>query len=162
MGRNIDDIISELPKRRRERINAKAEALALEMLGEADSVASIRKAFGLTQAEFGDLIGMPQNAVSQLEKRRDIYLSTLGKVANALTMELEVALRAPDGTRVELPNFHPWTQTPVAESAASKKVVARARKELTHYAPGAAGKLSGASKKKPSPEPKPGRAISSR
>jgi transcriptional regulator with XRE-family HTH domain len=134
MGRNIDDIISELPKRRRDRINAKAEALALEMLGEADSVASIRKAFGLTQAEFGELIGMPQNAVSQLEKRRDIYLSTLGKVANALTMELEVALRAPDGTRVELPNFHPWLPVPAQKSAGAKKVAARARKELTHHA----------------------------
>ncbi|MES3000572.1 MAG: helix-turn-helix transcriptional regulator [Pseudomonadota bacterium] len=160
MARNIDDIISELPKRRRDRINAKAEALALQMLGEADSVASIRKAFGLTQAEFGDLIGMPQNAVSQLEKRRDIYLSTLGKVANALTMELEVALRAPDGTRVELPNFHPWTQMPVTTSAAAKKVVARTRRELAPYVSPSAVKSPGTIKKKSSASTKPGRSHS--
>ena len=65
MGRNIEDIIGELLKRRADQINAKAERLALKMLGEADSLAGIRATVGLTQAESDDLSGTQQKPKPQ-------------------------------------------------------------------------------------------------
>lgn len=111
MGRTIDQVIASLPRERRNRINANAKRLAADMMEHADSLAAMRKAANLTQAEMGERMGINQNAVSQLEKRNDVYLSTLNKVAVALGCELEVALRAPDGKRVPLPNFRPWQST---------------------------------------------------
>lgn len=122
MGRNIDDIIESLPKQRRDKINARAEKLAAGMIGKADSIAALRQLSGVTQKELGELLGVNQNSVSQMEKRTDVYLSTLGKVAVALGWELEVALRAPDGKRVELPNFQPWNEGGVAAKAARSKI----------------------------------------
>lgn len=108
MGRNIDDIIEALPKGRRDRINVKAETLAQEMIRNADSLIAFRKAAGKTQAEVGKVLGIGQNAVSQLENRADLYVSTLSKYVGALGMKLELSLRTTTGELVELANFHPW------------------------------------------------------
>lgn len=124
MGRNIDDIIKALPKARRDRINADAQKLAIEMIRNADSLDAFRKATGRTQAEVAKILGIGQNAVSQLENRTDLYVSTLSKYVDALGMKLELSLRTPSGELVELSNFHPWQQTatptPVSRRAVSK------------------------------------------
>ncbi len=129
MGRNIDDIIDSLPKQRRDKINARAARVAEEMLGKADSLAAIRKVAGLTQSQLGELLGINQNAVSQMEKRTEVFMSTVRNVAVALGYDLEVAFRKPDGTRFPLPNFQPWqdmtltrTTTHVKAAQAPSKV----------------------------------------
>lgn len=121
MGRSIDDIIESLPKARRDRIQARADKLAQDMLAGADSLAAIRKVAGLTQAELGELLGIKQNAVSQMEKRTDVYLSTIRNVAVALGYDLEVAFRTPDGKRLALPNFQPWNDPPARPAAAKSE-----------------------------------------
>jgi transcriptional regulator with XRE-family HTH domain len=124
MGRNIDDIIKALPKERRDRINADAQTLAIEMIRNADSLDAFRKAAGRTQAEVAKVLGIGQNAVSQLESRADLYVSTLSKYVGALGMKLELSLRTASGELVELPNFHPWQDSdmpaPVSRRALSK------------------------------------------
>jgi hypothetical protein len=75
-------------------------------------------------------LGIGQNAVSQLENRTDLYLSTLGKYVSALGLQLELALVTAEGQRVPIPNFRPWDQddsVPVTQAQlARKKTTARA------------------------------------
>ena len=84
MGRNIEEIIAGLPKERRSRIGKASRQMAREMVAHADSLAEVRRAFSKTQTEVGAGLGMPQNAISQLEKRKDMRLSTLVRYVNAL------------------------------------------------------------------------------
>lgn len=131
MGRNIEDIIDGLPEARRARINAGAEKMAEDMLRGADSLSAIRKILGLTQTELGDLMGVAQNAVSQMEGRTQVFISTLANVAVALGYELELAFRKPNGDRVPLPNFQPWLDVSapaVAAKTASRNEASSARR----------------------------------
>lgn len=102
MGRNIESIIAALPKGRRERINRKARQMAGEMVAHADSLAEVRKAASKTQSQMGVELGKPQNAISQLEKRRDILVSTLVRYVDALGGELNLVVQMKDGRSIVL------------------------------------------------------------
>ena len=110
MGRNLDDVIKALSPERQAKVEALARKKANEMIAAAKSLADFRKAVGKTQEEVGKQLGIKQHAVSQLEKRSDLYLSTLARFLDSLGMTLELALIAADGTRIPLDNFHPWNE----------------------------------------------------
>jgi transcriptional regulator with XRE-family HTH domain len=99
------------------------------MIRHAESLAALRKASGQTQADVAQTLGIGQNAVSQLESRTDLYLSTLNKYVGALGLQLELALVTPEGDRVALSSFRPWDQgepvSPAQPQFARKKAVAR-------------------------------------
>jgi len=100
MGRTIDEIITGLPKERRARIAKKSRKLAREMIAHADSLAEVRKAFRKTQVEVGKGLGLAQNAISQLESRKDMRISTLARYVGALGGELDLVIRSKDGAQV--------------------------------------------------------------
>jgi transcriptional regulator with XRE-family HTH domain len=112
MGRSIQDVIADLPDEQKAKIEASAQQKAKEMIAEAKTLNALRKALGETQVQVGKTLGIQQNAVSQLEKRTDLYLSTLQKYVKALGMELEITLVHKNGTRTPLPNFRPWEACP--------------------------------------------------
>ena len=60
-------------------------------LRDALELAELRKANGLTQVELANRLGVSQGSVSELERRDDVYLSTLREYVQALGGELEVA-----------------------------------------------------------------------
>jgi DNA-binding XRE family transcriptional regulator len=129
MARNIDDIIKALPPKRQKRVLARADALAADMVRHADSLKQLRKAVGKTQTEVAEKLGMKQNAISQLESRTDLYVSTLGKYVKALGHKLELSLVTANGERVELPNFHPWEQ-PSTPTVTRSRVRGSSRKAV--------------------------------
>lgn len=102
MGRKIDEVIASLPKGRRERIERKAEGLARDMIAYADSLAMVRRAFSKTQSQIGEDLGLPQNAVSQLERRSDLLLSTLRRYVRALGADLNLVVQLKDGSSIVL------------------------------------------------------------
>ena len=108
MGKSINEIIATLPADRQKKIEENAKQKALEMIAQAESIDVFRKALGQTQAQVARQMGIKQNAVSQLEKRSDMYLSTLQKYVRSLGMSLELSLITKQGYRIELNNFHPW------------------------------------------------------
>lgn len=116
MGRSLDEIIQGLPSARRHRIESLAEQKVQEMLAAAKTLADIRKAVGKTQANVAQELGIQQNAVSQLERRSDTYLSTLRRFLKSLGLELELSVISESGARHSLDNFHPWIDD--ADSAA--------------------------------------------
>ena len=102
MGRNIDQIIGGLPKERRDRIAKKATQMAGEMIAHADSLSLVRRALSKTQNQIGEDLGLAQNAVSQLEGRSDLLLSTLRRYVNALGADLDLVVRLKDGSKILL------------------------------------------------------------
>lgn len=102
MGRRIDDVIAKLPKERRKRIAKKADEMVKEMVAHANSLRVVRKALSKTQAEIGEDLGLSQNAVSQLEGRSDLLLSTLRRYVRALGADLDIVVRLKDGSAVLL------------------------------------------------------------
>ncbi|RJG15705.1 XRE family transcriptional regulator [Massilia cavernae] len=116
MGRNLDEVIKSLPADRQAKIAALSQKKVEEMIAHAATLTDFRKAVGKTQAEVAKVLGINQNAVSQLEKRSDTYVSTLRRFLKSLGMTLELSVVAKNGVRIDLPNFLPWNDAEVAAS----------------------------------------------
>jgi DNA-binding XRE family transcriptional regulator len=108
MGRNLDDIIKSLPAKRQTKIAALSKQKVEEMIAHAATLSDFRKAVGKTQVEVAQELGIKQNAVSQLEKRSDTYVSTLRRFLKSLGLTLELSVVDKSGMRIDLPNFLPW------------------------------------------------------
>ena len=84
--------------RRRRNQAAVRAALAAMPLGE------LRRARELTQSELADRLRTTQPEISKIERRTDVYVSTLRKYIEAMGGALEVVARFPDG-EVRLDQF---------------------------------------------------------
>jgi DNA-binding XRE family transcriptional regulator len=69
-----------------ERAEAKANVLRAEM-----NLAELRHAAQLSQVQLGDALGIGQAAVAKIEKRTDMFVSTLRRVIRGMGGDLEVA-----------------------------------------------------------------------
>jgi len=85
---------SELRARMRPEARAVAHERAIEML-MATPLSELRRAMEMTQEEIAAILGTTQANVSQMERRPDMYLSTLRQYVEALGGELEVTARFP-------------------------------------------------------------------
>lgn len=74
-------------------------------MAHATTLTDFRKAVGKTQVEVARELGVKQNAVSQIEKRSDLYISTLRRFLKSAGVTLELAVVTQNGTRINLPNF---------------------------------------------------------
>jgi transcriptional regulator with XRE-family HTH domain len=77
----------------RERAHSKAEELMEEM-----PLNELRAARKMTQERLAANLNVKQAAVSKLERRADMYVSTLREFIGAMGGELEITARFPDGT----------------------------------------------------------------
>ncbi len=64
----------------------------------------LRQARELTQVHLSKILGVNQAAVSKLERRADMYVSTLQDFVKALGGELKITAKFPEGT-VEITHF---------------------------------------------------------
>lgn len=87
---------SELVARMSPESRARSAALAQEMLREMPLL-ELRQARNLTQAQLAECLGTTQASVSKLERRSDMYLSTLRRLVEAMGGEMEIIARFPDG-----------------------------------------------------------------
>ena len=98
MGLNVEDVIAGLdPAERR-----KVEDLAAEFIAEEMTLRELRKAHELTQASVARELGISQDAISRLEQRSDLLLSTLRRTVEAMGGSLSLIARFPDRPPVEL------------------------------------------------------------
>lgn len=81
------------------RAKAKAKAMLDEM-----PLNELRQARGLSQKMLADVLRVQQPSIAKLEKRTDMYISTLRSHIEAMGGELEVVARFPEGT-VKISNF---------------------------------------------------------
>lgn len=75
---------------------ARAEKRAKEMLAKMP-LSELRAARQLTQESLAKSLGINQAAVSKMERRTDMYISTLREFVVAMGGELEITARFPDG-----------------------------------------------------------------
>lgn len=98
MARTLDDVIASLPQAERDKIAARAR----ELIAEEMSLQELRKAMRKTQVAVAKRLKVGQDAVSKLETRADMYISTLRGYVKALGGELELVATFPDRPPVRL------------------------------------------------------------
>lgn len=81
---------------------SKAEHLRLV---EEMSLHQLRKARELTQTKIAEELHMGQGDVSKLERRTDMYVSTLAGYLQAVGADLEIRAIFPDGRAVKINQF---------------------------------------------------------
>ena len=92
-----------LRKKMPARVRARARALAAKYRAEM-ALDELREAREMTQVHLAKILGVNQAAVSKLERRTDMYVSTLQDFVKALGGELKITVRFPEGT-VEIDQF---------------------------------------------------------
>ena len=99
MAKKFAELRAQMSSESRARSEAKAQAMLAEM-----PLNELRQARGLSQKMLAEVLHVQQPSVAKLEKRTDMYISTLRSHIEAMGGELEVVARFPDGT-VKISNF---------------------------------------------------------
>lgn len=92
MARNFRELQEKMSPESRARSEARAQAMLKEL-----PLSELREAQQLTQAELAKRLNIGQDAVSKLEHRADMYLSTLSDFIRAAGGTLELTARFPSG-----------------------------------------------------------------
>lgn len=87
----FSDLVDKMPPDRRARV----DRISGELRDEMD-LAQLRTARRLSQAALGEILHVEQPAVAKIEKRTDMYVSTLRRFIEAMGGELEITARFPD------------------------------------------------------------------
>lgn len=93
MAKSFKTLRERMSPESRERAHSKAEKLIEEM-----PLNELRAARKLTQEKLAANLNVKQAAVSKLERRADMYVSTLREFIGAMGGELEITARFPDGS----------------------------------------------------------------
>jgi predicted XRE-type DNA-binding protein len=83
---------------------ARSDALYHQLLAELP-LAALRRARGLSQKTLAGVLHVDQASISKMERRTDMYISTLRSHIEAMGGELEIVARFPDGM-VKISNFN--------------------------------------------------------
>jgi len=99
MAQNFNTLWEKMSSERRVDIDKKVKETLAEM-----PLNELRNARGLSQKMLAEALNIQQPAIAKLEKRTDMYISTLRSHIEAMGGELEVIARFPDGD-VRISNF---------------------------------------------------------
>jgi transcriptional regulator with XRE-family HTH domain len=105
MGRKFKELLDKMTPERRARIKEGAEKLRSEM-----ALDELREARALTQEQLAETLGVRQATVSKMERRTDMYLSSLRKIIEAMGGELEIRAVFPSGP-VRINQFRDLSKT---------------------------------------------------
>ena len=92
MAKKFRDLRAGMSPERRKRVHERADALLAELPLQA-----LRQARQLTQEALAKQLRSQQALVSKLERRTDMYVSSLRSYIEAMGGELEIIARFPDG-----------------------------------------------------------------
>ncbi len=99
MANKFSDLRSRMSPQAQARAGTKAQAMLAEM-----PLNELRQARGLSQKMLAEVLNVQQPSIAKMEKRTDMYLSTLRSHIEAMGGQLEVVARFPDGA-VKISNF---------------------------------------------------------
>lgn len=101
MATTLRNRLKKLPAARRKKINKRAK----ELIAQEMTLRDLRKALELTQADISSKLHMNQEAISRLERRSDLLLSTLVSYIKAMGGELNLTAKFPNRPPVKLSGF---------------------------------------------------------
>ena len=99
-NRNFKELQAGMSPERRARNDAEAKRLLREM-----PLDELRAARNLTQEHLASILGVKQATISKMERRADVYVSTLARFIEAMGGRLEIRAVFPDGA-VSINQFH--------------------------------------------------------
>lgn len=88
-------------KNLRDKMSPASKNLSAEIsqkLSEEIRLTELRNALGINQEELGELLNKKQAAISRLERRSDMHISTLREFIKALGGKLEIIATFPDAS----------------------------------------------------------------
>jgi transcriptional regulator with XRE-family HTH domain len=98
MATKFRTIREKMAPERQERISERTQELLAEL-----PLQELRQARALSQEELAEVLGLNQATVSKLERRTDMYLSSLRRFVEAMGGELEISANFPEGkVRIQL------------------------------------------------------------
>ncbi len=100
MAKNFRELRAKMSPAARVASEAEHRRLVEEM-----SLHQLRKARELTQTKIAEELHMGQGDVSKLERRADMYVSTLAGYLQAVGADLEIRAVFPDGRTVKITQF---------------------------------------------------------
>jgi hypothetical protein len=89
---SLDQILRALPEDRRQRI----EARTAELIADELNLRELRRLRKLTQARLSKKLKIGQEGVSRIEKRSDLYISTLRSYVEGVGGKLTLVVELPD------------------------------------------------------------------
>lgn len=114
---SLEKILQNLPEERRLRI----EQMTAELIAEELNLRELRRLRRLTQARLSRKLKIGQEGVSRIEKRTDLYISTLRSYVEGVGGKLSMI--------VEFPDQPPVILAGLGECAADEKGKKRAKKK---------------------------------
>jgi len=99
MAKKFAELRAQMTPQAQESAMASARAMLAEM-----PLNELRQARGLSQKMLAEVLRVQQPSIAKMEKRTDMYLSTLRSHIEAMGGELDVVARFPDGA-VRISNF---------------------------------------------------------
>jgi transcriptional regulator with XRE-family HTH domain len=92
MPRKFNELLAKLPEQSQKRVREKTKRFLAEM-----ALDELREARKLTQQDLAQVLRVNQAAVSKLENRVDMYVSTLRRFVEAMGGQLIISAHFPDG-----------------------------------------------------------------
>lgn len=93
MAKKFNDLRARMPVEAQQRATELTQTMMQEM-----PLHELRQARGLSQKVMAELLHVQQPAIAKLEKRTDMYLSTLRSHIEAMGGQLDVIARFADGS----------------------------------------------------------------
>ncbi len=92
MAKKFQNLRNKMSRERRDKIDAMTKGLLAEM-----PMHELRRARQLSQEQLAEMLKIKQGSVSKLERRTDLYISTLRRYIEAMGGELTLQARFPEG-----------------------------------------------------------------
>ena len=99
MAKKFVELRTKMSTVAQERAAARTQAMLKEM-----PLQELRRARGLSQEALAAALHVGQASISKLERRTDMYISTLRSHIRAMGGDLEIVARFPDG-EIKISNF---------------------------------------------------------
>ena len=93
MAKKFQNLRNKMSQERRDRIDAMTKDMLAEM-----PMHELRRARQLSQEQLAVVLEIKQGSVSKLERRTDLYISTLRRYVEAMGGELTLQARFPEGS----------------------------------------------------------------
>ena len=93
MAKKFRDLVAGKPPAWHAAVEARKRQLLAEM-----PLHELRRARQLSQEQLAEELGATQPEISKIERRTDMYVSTLRRFVEAMGGELDIIARFPDGT----------------------------------------------------------------
>ena len=101
MSKRISILIDQLPKSTQAKVRARSD----ELIASERSLRELREAHQRSQTALARKLRVKQAAVSKLERRTDMYVSTLRSYIEAMGGQLEILAKFPHSSPVRIKQF---------------------------------------------------------